>query len=63
MTDFQSTTQNAPSPMVEEDKDADARAPQDKHNLEDAFIIIDGKRYKVSDLLKLVVDQLMPSKD
>jgi hypothetical protein len=49
-----------PSPVSEEQKDA--HAPKDRYNLEDAFIVIDGKRYNVKDLLKLVVEQLATKK-
>lgn len=59
MTGFPPTVQTEPSPMKEEEKDA--RAPPDRYNLQDAFIVIDGKRYNVRDLLKLVVDKLTPS--
>jgi hypothetical protein len=59
MTGFHSTMQPNISPVKEEEKDE--RAPKDRYNLEDAFIIIDGKRHNVRDLLKLVVDQLTPS--
>lgn len=47
------------SPVSEEEKDR--RAPKDRYNLEDAFINIDGTRYNVKDLLKLVVDKLKTS--
>jgi hypothetical protein len=40
----------------------DAHATKDRYNLEDVFIVIDGKRYNVKDLLKLVVEQLATKK-
>jgi hypothetical protein len=45
-----------PSPVSEEQKDA--HAPNPRINLEEAFIVIDGKRHNVRDLLKLVADKL-----
>jgi hypothetical protein len=59
MTSFQQEIRTNPRPMTEEEKDAHAQ--RDRYNLEDAFIIIDGKRHNVRDLLKLVVDKLTPS--
>ena len=55
MQSRQSQVQGAPSPMSEEEKDR--TQPNERYNLENAFIYIDGKRYNVRDLLKLVVEK------
>jgi hypothetical protein len=53
---MQQQVNEGPSPVSEEEKDR--RQPNARYDLENAFIYIDGKRYSVKDLLKLVVDKL-----
>jgi hypothetical protein len=57
---YQNQIKDEPSPTSESDKDR--RAPTDRYNLEEAFIYIDGERYDVKELLKLVVEKLKESK-
>jgi hypothetical protein len=59
MANFQQQVQTAPRPLTQEEKDAHASNPI--INLENAFIDIDGKRYRVVDLLRLVVEKLQQS--
>ena len=40
------------------DEEQVRRQPNDRYNLENAYIYIDGKRYNVKELLKLVVEQV-----
>ncbi len=56
MAEFPNQVYSVSPPVSEEGKDR--YATKDRYNLEDAFIWIDGKRYNVKDLLKLVVDKL-----
>jgi hypothetical protein len=51
----QSQVQNEPSPVGEDVKDE--HAPKDRYNLDDAFIHIDGQRYKLADLLKSLMEK------
>jgi hypothetical protein len=59
MADFQQQVQGAPRPPTQEEKDA--RASNPPLNLENAFIDIDGKRYRIPDLMRLVVEKLQAS--
>jgi hypothetical protein len=58
MADFQRQVPTAPRPPTQEEKDAHATNPI--INLENAFIDIDGKRHRIVDLLRLVVEKLQP---
>lgn len=53
---MQQQVSSGQSPVSDEEKDR--RQPNDRYNLENAFIYVDGKRYNVKDLLKFVVEQL-----
>lgn len=54
---MQRQVQGMPSPMSEEEKDK--TSPDERYNLENAFIYIDNKRYSVKEFLKLIVDKLL----
>jgi hypothetical protein len=58
MDEFQQMVRGAPRPMTQEEKDA--RASNPLLNLENAFIDIDGKRYRIPDLMRLLVEKLQP---
>jgi hypothetical protein len=51
-----------PKPMSEEQKDYYSGGGH-RYNLDDAFVHIDGKRYNVVDLLRLVVEKLTPENE
>ncbi len=51
-----------PKPMSEEQKDHYSGSGH-RYNLDDAFVHIDGKRYNVVDLLRLVVEKLKPENE
>lgn len=55
---FPQMVRTAPRPPTQEEKDAHASNPT--INLENAFIDIDGKRYRITDLMRLVVEKLQP---
>jgi hypothetical protein len=51
---------NHPNPTPQEE--LDRTATSGRINLNDAFIVIDGKRWSAHDLLKLVADKLATKK-
>jgi hypothetical protein len=53
---MQSQVKNRPDPTPQDE--IDRRASNAPINLENAFIVIDGKRWSASELLKLVADKL-----
>ena len=57
MSEFPGQVFGVARPMSEEEKDALSPAGE-RYNLDGAFIHIEGKRYNVVDLLKLVVEKL-----
>lgn len=57
---MQTQIKNQPDPTPQEE--IDRTAFNGAINLENAFIVIDGKRWPAAELLKLVVDRLGHSK-
>jgi len=53
-------TQVKVAPRAPTQSEKDGKASNPLLDLENAFVVIDGKRHSVKDLLKLVVEKLEP---